>query len=160
MIHPDSRISVSWNIILAALLIYTATVMPYRLAFIEPVMYDGWFYVELMVDIGFFIDVWANLFTAYYTSDGYLVVDRKSIFMTYLRSWMLLDVVACIPFNLLPLEDDSGGDDGSEGRYNTFIRLLRLPRLYRIMKFSRIFKLFKVSYNSYLIKVQDYFKVR
>jgi hypothetical protein len=156
LIHPDGKISVTWNIVLALLLFYTATIMPYRLAFVEPVMFDEWFYIEILIDVGFFIDVLVNLFTAYYTSDGYLVIDRRSILMTYLRSWMLLDIVAWFPFNYLPL----GNDSSEEGRYNTFIRLLRLPRLYRIMKFSRIFKLFKVSYNSYLIKIQDYFKVR
>jgi hypothetical protein len=68
--------------------------MPYRLAFTEPAMFDPWFFIELTVDFGFFCDVWVNLFSAYYTSDGYLVVERRAIFMTYLRSWMLLDIVA------------------------------------------------------------------
>jgi hypothetical protein len=159
MIHPDKNISFTWNIILAALLIYTATIMPYRLAFVDPVDYNAWFFVEMLIDVLFFIDVIVNLLTAYYTSDGELITRRRDIFLTYLRSWMLLDIVACIPFNWIPIEEDE--DSGSEGgRYNTFIRLLRLPRLYRIMKFSRIFKLVKVSYNSYLMKIQDYFKVR
>jgi hyperpolarization activated cyclic nucleotide-gated potassium channel 2 len=158
MIHPDGRIAFGWNLALIFLLLYTATIMPYRMAFVEPVMFDAWFFIELLVDIGFFTDVCVNLLSAYHDEDNKIVIDRRQIFLRYLKSWMLLDIVACIPFSHIPMGEEDEGSGG--GRYNTFIRLLRLPRLYRIVKISRIFKLFKVSYNSYMTKIQDFFKVR
>ncbi len=94
MIHPDKNISFIWNIILAALLIYTATIMPFRLAFVDHVDYNAWFFVEMLIDVLFFVDVIVNLLTAYYTSDGELITRRRDILLTYLRSWMLLDIVA------------------------------------------------------------------
>ena len=74
------------------LLLYTATVMPYRMAFIQSVMYDSWFYVELCVDALFFIDLLINCFSAYYNNHGHLVTDRKIIIISYLRSWFIIDL--------------------------------------------------------------------
>ena len=101
MIHPDNKISAIWNVMLAVLLLYTAIIMPYRMAFIEPVWGDTWFFIELSVDALFMIDVIVNLLSAFYDSEHELVIDREIIFMTYLKSWMLFDIVACIPINLI-----------------------------------------------------------
>jgi hypothetical protein len=94
MIHPDGKISFIWNMLLALLLLYTATIMPYRMAFVEPVLFDTWFFIELVVDVGFVTDVFVNLFSAIYDVENKLVVNRKRIFMNYLRTWMILDIVA------------------------------------------------------------------
>jgi hypothetical protein len=94
MINPDSRFSFLWQIALVFLLLYTATIMPYRMAFVEPVVYDTWWYIELVVDVGFVTDVCVNLLSAYYDAESKLVTDRRRIFFNYLRSWMILDVVA------------------------------------------------------------------
>jgi hypothetical protein len=61
MLHPDSLVKKIWNGVLAVLLIYTATIMPYRMAFIESEMWDAWFFVELTIDTLFFVDVVVNL---------------------------------------------------------------------------------------------------
>ena len=60
MFHPNRRPKIIWNIILIFLLVYTATVMPYRIAFIENKIFDAWFYVDLLIDILFLIDVIVN----------------------------------------------------------------------------------------------------
>jgi hypothetical protein len=57
MIHPDGKIAFCWNLVLIVLLLYTATIMPYRLAFVDPVMFDTWWFIEILVDVGFFTDV-------------------------------------------------------------------------------------------------------
>jgi hypothetical protein len=94
MIHPDGKFAMMWNIVLVFLLLYTATIMPYRMAFAEPEMFDIWWYLEIVVDIGFFTDLCVNLFSAYYNAENQLVTNRQSIFFNYLRSWMLLDILA------------------------------------------------------------------
>ena len=64
------------------------------------------------------------------------MTNRYTIFCTYLRGWMMLDLLACFPFNLVVNEDSGGG-----GGYNSLIRLIRLPRLYRLMRMGRIMKM-------------------
>ena len=101
LIHPDGKVKMAWNGVLVLILLYTAIIMPYRLAFIDHVWFDTWFWVELTVDALFLMDFLVNLNTAYFNIDGDLVVSRRRIFLMYLRGWMLLDLLAVIPFNLI-----------------------------------------------------------
>ena len=98
---PNGKVTKTWNVVLIILLLYTAIIMPYRISFVEFVWYDDWFYVELVVDALFFTDFLVNLNSAYRVEDDVLVTSRKTIFCTYLQGWMMLDIIAMIPFNLI-----------------------------------------------------------
>ena len=136
MFHPNHKPKLVWNIIVIFLLVYTATVMPYRIAFIENQMFDEWFFIDLFIDVLFFIDVIVNLVSAYYDQEGQLVTSRYIIFINYLTSWMIIDILACIPFNLINTGDEPGSDNS-----NQLVRLMRLPRLYRLIRVAKIFSL-------------------
>ena len=71
------------------------------MSFIDFVWYDDWFYMELVVDALFFTDFLINLNSAFRGEDDELITSRKVIFLTYLRGWMILDIIAIIPFNLI-----------------------------------------------------------
>jgi hypothetical protein len=75
------------------------------MAFLETEMWDDWFFVELCIDILFFIDVLVNCFSAYMTEEGELVTNRRKIMFRYMRGWMVLDLIACFPFSLLESTD-------------------------------------------------------
>jgi hypothetical protein len=80
------------------LLFYTATFLPIRTAFIDedPI---GLFELEIAIDIFFFIDVILNFCSAYIDKNtGFIQARFKKIANTYLTSWFLFDVTACIPF--------------------------------------------------------------
>ena len=66
VIRPHGWFKAIWNWILIALLIYTATLMPLRLAFYSTPNFSTWFYVTLVIDCLFFIDVVINCLSAYY----------------------------------------------------------------------------------------------
>lgn len=72
ILHPSCKVKSIWNTILAFLLIYTATVMPYKIAFIDNEIYDGWWFWDLTIDALFFVDIIMNICSAYYDSDGVL----------------------------------------------------------------------------------------
>ena len=77
MFHPDKTPKSIANAVLAVLLIYTATVMPYKIAFIDSVPGDDWFYLDIIIDVLFFLDFLVNLTSAYYDSDRILITNRK-----------------------------------------------------------------------------------
>ena len=52
------------------LLVYIATVMPFRMAFIEYVFLDAWHCVDILVDVLFLVDVFFNSISSYYKKDG------------------------------------------------------------------------------------------
>ena len=66
-----------------------------------------------------------NLLTAFYNEDGILVKGRKEVIMNYLKSWFLVDFLACFPFEAV-LNAQFG--DTSEAGTIKLVKLTRLPR--------------------------------
>lgn len=56
-------------------MLYTATVMPYRIAFENDISL-GWEIADYFTDSLFWIDMLINMFTAFYNEDGVLVKTR------------------------------------------------------------------------------------
>ena len=122
--------------------------MPYKISFIDVEPGSGWFYFGLVIDALFFSDFLVNCFTAYYDGEGVLITNRKAIFCNYLKGWMIMDLIACFPFDFIDTGQDenqsSGGGDGGA----KLLKLVRLPRLYRLVRITRIFKMFKSKGNN------------
>lgn len=137
VITPDNTYVEYWSRFMTMLLIYTALVTPYRVAFIE--MDDNvWLVVEYMVSGFFFMDFCLNCFLAFYDREKVLIVEPKKIFVNYLFSWMIFDLFACLPFTLI---------FDSKGQYNSVVRVARLPRLYRLIKITKLLRVVKVMRN-------------
>ena len=101
LIMPDSKFKLYWNMIIIGLLLYTAIFVPFKIAFINE---DGILMKisEITVDLLFAADLIVNFISA--TEDkknSGIIFDRKIIAMNYIKSWFLLDFVACFPFQVL-----------------------------------------------------------
>ena len=139
IIHPKSSMKRYWTGLMIFVLLYTATIMPYRITFTDSVVYDGWWYMDNALNILFFTDFLFSCLTAFYDKNNKLVYNWESIMVNYLKGWMLIDFFGFFPFDEVLISQ------GSTKHYNNLIRLLRLPRLYRLLKVSRIMKFFKTS---------------
>ena len=133
----------SWNLLIILLLVYTATVTPYSIAFVETEYWDFLTVFDLIVDLVFLADLVFNFFTSYEKA-GRQVTDLKRIAKKYLKGWFVVDLVSGMPYTLLGyyLEEETDFKDVSA--------LSRLVKVQRIYKLLRIFKLIKV--------VKDYSK--
>ena len=162
IIPPNHWFKGAWNGMLSVLLIYTATIMPFRLAFIDEADAGGWLVLEYMVNSLFFLDFLINCFSAYYDNDGLVISDRRKIVVNYLKGWMAIDLVACIPFSLIDTGNSSTTSSGSTSvGYNSLIRLIRVPRLYRLFRISRLFKALKqTSEIGCMAKIQDFVSLK
>ena len=110
IIRPVSRFSQIWSLIIAILLMYTATYMPYKTCFVdESSVADE--VVDWTVDILFMIDILINFLQATEKSDGTWVTQPKIIARDYIRTWFAFDLVSVIPFHLVEhaFETDDGG---------------------------------------------------
>ena len=88
------------------------------------------------VDILFAFDILINFITAY--EDMFtckLETSLCTIGKNYITGWFLLDVVCCVPFDLIEYVVMT------DSRY---VKLIRLTRLARISKLTRIFRLLKL----------------
>lgn len=63
-------------------MLYTLTVTPYRLAFIDEDT-PTWYFIGLVIDSFFMFDVLVNSISGYYDSHDNLIVSRKKIFLNY-----------------------------------------------------------------------------
>jgi len=157
LLHPDSRLLRGWSLVTSLLLLYTATVMPYRLAFAEGADQGYWLYLEYFVNGLFSMDLLLNCFSAVYSPEGDLVSSLRTVLWSYAKGWLVIDLVACFPFNLV---DSSGSMTNSTGTgYNGLVRLVRVPRLYRLLRLSRLVKTLKSS-DGCMSRLQDYFALK
>mmetsp|Transcript_16211 Transcript_16211/g.23456 ORF Transcript_16211/g.23456 Transcript_16211/m.23456 type:complete len:616 (-) Transcript_16211:47-1894(-) len=137
IIYPDDTFMGSFSKLITMLLLYTATITPYRVAFIDEDEF-GWFLFDTIIDGVFLVDVGVNCLLAYYDDKRNLVTDRKQIFMNYLKTWLVPDLLACLPMQLL-LQNSKN--------YSSLIRVARLPRLYRLIKIAKLARVVKIVKN-------------
>ena len=111
---------------------YTVTVIPYRIAF--PSMdSEFWRVFDLIIDSLFMIDIIINCFTAFYKNEDQIETSNKEIIFNYLKTWMVFDILASIPYQEI----------FKESSWNSVIKVGRLPRLYRLIKIAKIIRVIK-----------------
>jgi hyperpolarization activated cyclic nucleotide-gated potassium channel 1 len=156
IIAPTNPLKLTWSVLMILLLVYTATIMPYRIAFEEQVFFDGFTIFEVTLDFFFLIDCFLNIFSAYYKPNGELEARFNKVSLSYLKFWFWIDLVGSFPFSLVMYANE--GQNSSDGRANGFVRVMRLPRLYKI---TSVFRLAKVSRiykgNSFFEMLKEYF---
>lgn len=155
IIMPSSRMRMVWNLIVFFLLMYTATLVPYRTIFIEDDEKGFIFYFDIIVDILYTTDLVLNFFMAYEDADKKLETRLRYIAVNYFKSWFFLDFLSCIPFQYVEI-DTSGG----EGEFGNLGKILKLPRMYKMIKILRLFKLVRLmKYSRSIKKILQAFKM-
>ena len=56
--------------------------------------------IDSIVDVIFFIDIILNFHTTYVGPGGEVVSDPKVIRVNYLKSWFLIDLLSCLPYDV------------------------------------------------------------
>lgn len=115
-------------------LVYTATLMPYTIAVMEPGI-DIWvFYVDVLNDFIFIFDIYVNFNTPFLKSDKEYEYRRKNITINYLKTWFVIDLLSALPLTLL---SELAFHKGTFGNSPDLVRLIRLLRSYRLFKIAR-----------------------
>lgn len=159
-------------------MLYTVSVLPYRVCFIETTD-DGWSIFDDVMNGVFIGDLLLSFFFAYYDESNVLVTSNKYIAETYIKGWFFVDLLSVIPFTdilttnersatfiILPfsfislLNLISTAATTGTTNYNSLIRLARLPRLYRLLRLFRLFKIVKQKKDrnqNFLKKINAFF---
>jgi hypothetical protein len=165
---PENKLYKYWSWFMILPLLFTGTVMPYRLAFHDFRIDDGTggrepdfildVVIRVVVDICFVSDMVLCFFAGYYDEDGNTVSDLAKIRSRYLSTLFVFDFFACLPPELV---NTVFGDDASSAnkltrlprvtRLTSLSRLLKLTRMGRLSKFMRIFKVFR--YHPFVVAV-------
>ncbi|ESO99559.1 hypothetical protein LOTGIDRAFT_81109, partial [Lottia gigantea] len=87
--------------------------------------------IDSMVDVVFFVDIVLNFHTSFVGPSGEVISDPKVIRMHYLKSWFVIDLLSCLPYDVFNAFQYV--DDGISTLFSALkvVRLLRLGRVVR-----------------------------
>ena len=127
------------------LLLYTAIVLPWRVAFGKRGMH-AWdsssplSILKLFIDLFFFADMARSARTAYHEEvSGDLVTSSKAVARRYLRGWFALDLIATFPYDWLLLALQPPRPNAPQ-LINALLllRVIKLTRLLRLVRLLRM----------------------
>ena len=173
-IDPNAGFRGKWDVTQAAILIYVAMVVPFRVGYRQPAE-GAWYVVDLLIDIYFYVDVVLNFHTGYVDPDDEerVIYEPWAIARKYARTWLSIDIGACLPIDLgirisegrLLCSMAAGGCAGEEsstsdssGQLLRLFKLLRLFRLMKLLRLARIARLFE-RYQDDLFEYLHFFAV-
>ncbi|GAA30706.2 potassium voltage-gated channel subfamily H member 2 [Clonorchis sinensis] len=143
-IHPFTLkhygpVKAVWDWLILGLVIYTAIFTPYAAAFHlleenKTTRKSGeWSTlraIDFFVDIMFIIDIFINFRTTYVNKNDELISDPGRIAVHYFKGWLLIDVVAAIPFDLIQI----GAQTDDMVKLIGLLKTARLLRLVRVVR--------------------------
>eukprot|EP01050_Picozoa_sp_SAG11_P002219 SAG11_NODE_108_length_16386_cov_20.828329_13_plen_359_part_00 len=157
MLSPEAGFRSKWDIVQVFMLAYIGAAVPYRIGFSDPVvLWSSVFWVDLVMDLYFIVDLFLNFRTAIRTGDGELVFQPTAVAKIYLTSWFPVDFLSCLPLNYieyyhaaqmvestsnLPAGEVDIETQASKNRLSKLARLGRVARLLKILRLVRFKKL-------------------
>mmetsp|Transcript_42414 Transcript_42414/g.113166 ORF Transcript_42414/g.113166 Transcript_42414/m.113166 type:complete len:751 (-) Transcript_42414:49-2301(-) len=153
-----SPLSHTWDLMIAFILIITVFSNPLSMAF-EPLS-KRLFVFNVITDFIFCADVAKHLNTGYLNDNGFAVMDRRKVTVTYLTGWFLGDLLSSIPIDLM-----IGSDEGTGNRASSALRASEVLKLMKLMRLSKILRVFRLSrVQTYLAvvrtSVEDHLKIQ
>lgn len=90
--------------------------------------------MRIFCDICIGLNILINLNSAYIVEEFIIVDDRLKIIKNYLISWLIIDFLSIIPFDVMLNLQNSG---------NIYVRFIRIPRILRMLKLKKIIAVYK-----------------
>uniref|UniRef100_H3DG17 Potassium voltage-gated channel, subfamily H (eag-related), member 5a n=1 Tax=Tetraodon nigroviridis TaxID=99883 RepID=H3DG17_TETNG len=121
----------TWDWVILILTFYTAIMVPYNVSFKTKQNNLAWLVVDSVVDVIFLIDIVLNFHTTFVGPAGEVISDARLIRMNYLKTWFVIDLLSCLPYDIINAFEHV--DDGLSSLFSSLkvIRLLRLGRVAR-----------------------------
>ncbi|XP_055005640.1 potassium voltage-gated channel subfamily H member 5-like [Boleophthalmus pectinirostris] len=121
----------TWDWVILILTFYTAIMVPYNVSFKTKQNNIAWLVVDSVVDVIFLVDIVLNFHTTFVGPAGEVISDAKLIRMNYLKTWFVIDLLSCLPYDIINAFEHV--DDGLSSLFSSLkvVRLLRLGRVAR-----------------------------
>ena len=149
-----------WDLIMVICLLFTATVTPVEVVFLDGGQYiTSLWVVNRVVDLCFICDIVLTFFLGFQhpsEKGGHYVFNSYYIALTYVQGWFVIDLATVLPFWLLIMDyDDPFGSTsvelpinasavGGAAQLTRTTVLLRVVKLLRMLKLARVFKASRV----------------
>ena len=130
-----------WDLVVMVLVTYTAFQVPLTASFFagDPSTPPAGLVATMwLIDVVFLADIAVCLRTAYVSEAGNLVTSPRLIRRRYVRSWLALDVLGSVPWDLVAFNVAGGSVElASDLHARRWWRVLLLARLLRLSKLPR-----------------------
>ena len=142
MLEPSCTSVLYWNVFLVLLILFTSTVTPYEVSFLDLGPEDAFYWLVVAVDVAFFCDMLVTCNTVVYDEHSQRSISsRTRVVGLYLQQFFFIDLVSVFPFDEVVLA--ATAVERTEVQALRIIRLTRLFKLLRILRMSRIFGRFE-----------------
>lgn len=140
ILMPTGRLKTTWDFFIAFLVFYSAVTVPLHLVFDSFSYGDrgkGILNFDTVVVVSFFLDMVATINTAYYCgkTDAYIVM-RNRILEHYMRTWFVVDLFSCLPFD--SIVEATVTEDNDNYTALKLVKIIKFLRLIRLVKLSDI----------------------
>ncbi|XP_068456482.1 potassium voltage-gated channel subfamily H member 5 isoform X2 [Clinocottus analis] len=121
----------TWDWVILILTFYTAIMVPYNVSFKTKQNNIVWLVLDSVVDVIFLVDIVLNFHTTFVGPGGEVISDPKLIRMNYLKTWFVIDLLSCLPYDIINAFENV--DEGMSSLFSSLkvVRLLRLGRVAR-----------------------------
>ncbi|KAF3845079.1 hypothetical protein F7725_008242 [Dissostichus mawsoni] len=118
----------TWDWVILILTFYTAIMVPYNVSFKTKQNNIVWLVLDSVVDVIFLVDIVLNFHTTFVGPGGEVISDPKLIRMNYLKTWFVIDLLSCLPYDII-----NAFENVDEQLFSSLkvVRLLRLGRVAR-----------------------------
>ncbi|XDV50646.1 hypothetical protein PO909_019664 [Leuciscus waleckii] len=131
----------TWDWVILILTFYTAIMVPYNVSFKTKQNNVTWLVLDSVVDVIFLVDIVLNFHTTFVGPGGEVISDPKLIRMNYLKTWFVIDLLSCLPYDIINAFENV---DEVRNRI-TVALLLGISSLFSSLKVVRLLRLGRVA---------------
>uniref|UniRef100_A0A8C5NE43 Potassium voltage-gated channel, subfamily H (eag-related), member 1a n=1 Tax=Gouania willdenowi TaxID=441366 RepID=A0A8C5NE43_GOUWI len=117
----------TWDWVILILTFYTAIMVPYNVSFKTKQNNVTWLVVDSIVDVIFLVDIVLNFHTTFVGPAGEVISDPKLIRMNYLKTWFVIDLLSCLPYDVINAFENV--DEVSAAFFNQLFLIFQLLSL-------------------------------
>jgi hypothetical protein len=143
LLQPRGRFVQYWDVVTACALLFTMTVTPFEVGIGVPVRADGLLVVNQAVSAVFAVDIGVQFCLPTPLGEGEYERRHWKLAWNYATSWLALDLVTVVPFDVLVLLGVLGGPV----KAIKVMRVLRLLKLAKVLRASAIIQRWENSFN-------------
>mmetsp|Transcript_61907 Transcript_61907/g.195632 ORF Transcript_61907/g.195632 Transcript_61907/m.195632 type:complete len:419 (-) Transcript_61907:62-1318(-) len=148
--NPRSKFFHRWDVLIAVLLLYTSTVTPFEVSFLETNL-GVLFMINRVVDVLFVVDMFWNFNLPIQDKNGEWKTNKGYIGKRYMQGWFTLDLISILPYDIIGYIADNSVASGL--KVLRIFRLMRLAKLLRILRAGRMFQRWEATMSIDYAKV-------
>lgn len=121
--------------------------LPYRLGFEDEPSW-GIVFFDMYLDVVFFADIVITFHKPVSTNEGHTITDKRVIAFLYLKTWFVLDLIACFPHTFFRKRSQDWPRDKDDVKNFLTLNYKSLPRFYYVLLATKMIRIRQIS--SYL----------